>query len=297
ETGPDLFLIELYPFGRKAFGFELEPLLEGIRTRRLPFARVVCSLRDILVEKKDPQGYEKRVLASINRYFDALLIHSDPRVIRLDETFTRVGEIRIPVVYTGFVTDRPAPDARRRLRAQLQISDGEQLVVASAGGGKVGEPLLAATVKAFAQVAEARRARLIVFTGPYLAKGLFSGLQRIAGRDVQILRFTPEFPAYLAAADLSVSMAGYNTCMNVLAAGVPALVWPFPQNREQRLRAERLQISGALEMLADEDLHPPALAVRMARRLAQGGRTPSRVDLEGAAHTARWLTDWLAGGP
>ena len=234
------------------------------------------------------------MLASINRHFDALLIHSDPKVIRLDETFTRVGEIRIPVVYTGFVTDRPAPDARRRLRAQLQISDGEQLVVASAGGGKVGEPLLAATVKAFAQVADGRRARLVVFTGPYLEESRFSDLQRIAGRDVQVLRFTREFPAYLAAADLSVSMAGYNTCMNVLAAGVPALVWPFPQNREQRLRAERLQTSGALEMLEDADLHPPALAVRMARRLAQGGRTPSRIDLEGAAHTAQWLTAWLA---
>ena len=131
ETGPDLFLIELFPFGRKAFGFELDPLLEGIRTRSLPSARVVCSLRDILVEKKDQRRFEKRVLASINRHFDALLVHSDPGVIRLDETFTRVGEIRIPVVYTGFVTDRPAPDARRRLRAQLQIRRR-----GAAGGGQ-----------------------------------------------------------------------------------------------------------------------------------------------------------------
>ena len=66
-----------------------------------------------------------------------------------------------------------------------------------------------------------------------------------------------------AAADLSVSMGGYNTTMNILASGVPALVWPFGQNREQRLRAERLADLGALRVLEDEDLHPDRLAVIM----------------------------------
>src|SRR5210317_680737 len=51
---PDLFIVELYPFGRSMFGFELEPLLEDIREGRLGQVRAVCSLRDILVEKKDP---------------------------------------------------------------------------------------------------------------------------------------------------------------------------------------------------------------------------------------------------
>ena len=48
---PDVFMIELYPFGRTIFGFELQPLLEGIRQGRFGETKVVCSLRDILVEK------------------------------------------------------------------------------------------------------------------------------------------------------------------------------------------------------------------------------------------------------
>ena len=51
---PDIFVIELYPFGRTLFGFELQPLLDGIRQGRFGEMKVVCSLRDILVEKKDP---------------------------------------------------------------------------------------------------------------------------------------------------------------------------------------------------------------------------------------------------
>ena len=50
---PDVFLIELYPFGRKAFRFELDPVLQAINDKRLHCGCVVCSVRDILVEKED----------------------------------------------------------------------------------------------------------------------------------------------------------------------------------------------------------------------------------------------------
>jgi predicted glycosyltransferase len=109
---------------------------------------------------------------------------------------------------------------------------------------------------------------------------------------VDIQRFTPDFLDYLAAADLSVSMAGYNTSMNLLAARVPALVWPFAQNREQRLRSERLAGLGALRVLADRDLAPQRLAVLMGQALAQTARPAVDIDLCGAASTARWIAGW-----
>ena len=62
---PDLFIVELYPFGRSIFGFELEPLLADMRAGQFGHVKAVCSLRDILVEKKDPPAYEERVLGEI----------------------------------------------------------------------------------------------------------------------------------------------------------------------------------------------------------------------------------------
>ncbi|MCX5883056.1 MAG: glycosyl transferase, partial [Deltaproteobacteria bacterium] len=135
---PDLFMIELFPFGRKAFGFELIPIFEGIRQRRLCPSRVVCSLRDVLVEKNDTHAYESMVIAALNQWFDALLIHSDAAIVKLDETFSRMTDIRIPVVYTGFVTPRPYKGDRAAIRYKLGIDDDNRLIVASAGGGKVG---------------------------------------------------------------------------------------------------------------------------------------------------------------
>jgi len=100
---PDLFLIELYPFGRKAFRFELEPILEYVKNQTRFPCKVVCSLRDILVEKEDKHLHEKRVVKSLNTWFDAVLVHSDPELIKLDATFERMDQIKIPIQYTGFV--------------------------------------------------------------------------------------------------------------------------------------------------------------------------------------------------
>lgn len=289
EETPDVFLVELYPFGRKAFRFELDPILQAIGDKRLAACRVVCSVRDILVEKEDAAKHELRAVKTLNRYFAAVLVHADPNLAQIDETFARFDEITVPVIYTGYIAGMPAPGAREKIRRRLQISRDEIMIVASAGGGNVGAPLLEAVIRAFDRLRGKNRVCLKVFTGPYLDQGEFNRLQRMAGADVEINRFSPDFLSYMAAADLSVSMGGYNTTMNILATGVPALVWPFPQNREQRMRAARLDRMGILKVVADRDLATDRLAGIMARVLPSADRVPVEINLNGAANTAAWL--------
>lgn len=287
ETSPDVFMLELYPFGRKAFRFELDPVLAGIRDRSLGPCRVVCSLRDVLVEKKNTQSYEERVIKSLNRHFDAVLVHSDPGFIKLDTTFSRLDDISIPIVYTGFVTPKPVPGSGRDLRTRLGIGDDAYFLVASAGGGKVGGEVLSAVARAFAYMPEG--SRLQVFTGPFMDDGSFSQLKAFQSPTIRVDRFTSDFLSFLDAADLSVSMAGYNTSMNIMAARTPALVWPFAQNREQRLRAERLARLGGLGVLSDKDLDPQRLAGLMTGLLAAKERPAGVIDLNGAENTAAWV--------
>jgi predicted glycosyltransferase len=135
---------------------------------------------------------------------------------------------------------------------------------------------------------------MVVFTGPFMPAEEVARLEPLAGGPVALERFAADFPAELAAADLSISMGGYNTTMNLLAAEVPALIWPFAQNREQRLRAGRLAALGALEVLEAADLAPEPLAAAMGRILGRRERPRVVLDLNGAAATARWLENWLA---
>ncbi len=293
---PDIFITELYPFGRKAFRFELDPLLAAIRDGSLADCSCYCSVRDILVEKKTGrEKFEQRVVQTLNAYFDGILIHADPEIITLDETFSRMVDIQTPLHYTGFVTnagDRPRQD-KDRIRGTLGLSPTDKLIIASIGGGNVGSELLYAAIEAFKILQNSTSAHLQLFCGPYCDEKVYKDLQNNIGHNITIDRFTNHFPQWLEAADLSISMAGYNTCMNLVKAGIPALVYPFKQNREQRLRAERLGRKVPLTILEDIDLTPARLLKKMEEQLTLS-RISASINLDGAQETVRQIEKWYA---
>lgn len=290
---PDLFIIELYPFGRKAFRFELDPILEEIRSGSFQSTKVICSLRDILVEKDDPKSYESRVVDTLNRYFDALLIHADPGLIKLDRTFSRIGDLQIPVVYTGYISPEPPLGSRLDFREQLGIDPDAVLIVASAGGGKAGIVLLDPLINCLEHLNLAHPAHLRVFTGPFMPEEEFESLAQRNNNCLKVKRFTSRFLQYLSAADLSVSMGGYNTCMNVLATGVSALIWPYPGDHEQVLRAARLAALGMAAVVREKDLQPKLMADLIQQQLEATQSNTHRIDLEGAVHAANWIRAYL----
>ena len=287
---PDLFIVELYPFGRKAFRFELDPILSDIRSGSLHRARVACSLRDILVEKSDPAAYESRVVKTLNRYYDALLVHSDPQLVTLDQTFSRTRDLHVPIVYTGYIAARPPAGADRTFRNHLGIDEADLLVVASAGSGKAGIVLLQPLLEAVDLLQRTKPLHLRVFTGPFMPEEEFQSLARRSGSRLQVKRFSSRFLSYLAAADLSVSMGGYNTSMNILATGVPALIWPYPGDREQGLRAARMAQLGTAGVIAERDLHPERLADLILQKIGSSATPDVQLDLNGASNTADWIS-------
>jgi len=107
------------------------------------------------------------VLETLNRWFDLLLIHSDDRLLPLDETFSRFGDIRIPKVYTGFVAPRPDLEKGRALRDDLGLPPGEKLIVASCGGGRSGYRLLKSVLAACRRLRGRLPLRLEAFCGPF----------------------------------------------------------------------------------------------------------------------------------
>jgi predicted glycosyltransferase len=262
ETRPAVVLVELFPFGRAKFARELVPLLQAAREMG---AFTACSVRDILVSaRQDQRAHDERAAALAGELLDAVLVHSDPRFARLEETF---GErLSIPVHYTGFVT--PAGD---EAAAEDRADDGRPLVVVSAGGGRVGEPLLRAAIEAAPD-----DVRLRVITGP-----LFPKDARLPNRpNADIVAAVPDLAAELRAADASISQCGYNTALDIVRTGVPALVVPYatPEEDEQTRRALRLEqlglvITGALDY---------------ARLLAFEPRTHA-LDLDGAQATTELL--------
>ena len=286
---PDAVIIELFPFGRRKFDFELLPLLEKIRTSST--TKIVCSLRDILVSKRNQAQFETEACALMNRYFDLLLIHSDPNFQHLEETFPRVNDIKCEVCYTGFVAQALEPNSRP---ATLRDPASPREIVVSIGGGRVGKELIDCALAAANLLAQNFLYRMHIVTGPHFPDEDFLRLQtRIAASpNFSLERFTPIFPAYLRCADLSISMAGYNTCMDILSAGVRAIVFPFTgnNNQEQTMRAEKLEKAGAMKII--HNLEAENLASLITQSLsAPAPNLNFNFNMHGAEATAKIISE------
>jgi len=296
ELKPEILLVETWPFGRRAFRFELRPLVEMARLRR-PRPLVLCSVRDILVAKDDPARLAE-MADWAERGFDRVLVHGDPDLVPFGATFPLADRIADRIVYTGYV----APPARPVAAGAGDGQGGEGLgeVVVSAGGGAVGGPLLEAALAArpLTPLAEAPW-RLLC--GPDMPD---DAVRALAARAVQggappgvvVERARPDFPDLLARCAVSVSQAGYNTVMDLLRARCRAVVVPFARGAEteQALRAELLARRGVLTVVPEAGLSPRTLADGIAAALAAPGPSALPVRLDGAARTVE-LVRRLAG--
>ena len=91
----------------------------------------------------------------------------------------------------------------------------------------------------------------------------------------------------MGGAAVSISQAGYNTCLDVLRAQVPAILVPFAKEGEdeQRRRALRLQDLGVAKVLEQAELTPARLAAEIRQSMNSAVATPS-LDLNGAENAA-----------
>ncbi|GAB5470036.1 MAG: glycosyltransferase [Rhodospirillales bacterium] len=294
---PRVLLTEMFPFGRRQMRFELLPLLDAAQAAAWR-PKIVASVRDILTTLKQP-GKIDWIVATAQRYYDRILVHGDPRLIPFERTFPAASAFSRQIRYTGYVVESRLPPRR--------VIDAAPVLV-STGGGAVAEPLVRAVFAAYpGSPLKSRPWRVLI--GHNLAEARFRLLQKDAPEGLTVERSRPDFLDLLAGAGLSISQAGYNTSLEVLAAGVPAVVVPFAAGgeSEQSLRAQLLAEAGRLVLVAEAGLTGERLNDAIARALrlpatasrdpdlpSQAGSADLAVSLDGAAETARQLAA-LAG--
>jgi predicted glycosyltransferase len=284
---PAVLLVELFPFGRKKFAVELLPLLQAAHSEETR-ALVVCSVRDILTGKKEnQQKSDDRAAALANKYFDVVLVHSDPSFARFNESFHPNVPLDVPVIHTGFVAPRS--------KLTSMFAPNRKRIVVSVGGGVAGEALLRMAIEAHNHFKDPE-IEMKLIAGPFLADESWSTLRALARGKPQLslVRYVPNLFEELRGAAASVSQAGYNTCIDIVRAGVPALVVPFAKDNdgEQYKRALRLQHMGAIRMLREKD-HSPARLAAEIQELMKFKVTNPKLDLNGAQTSALVIESML----
>jgi predicted glycosyltransferase len=286
---PSALVLELYPFGRRGFAFELESMLElvaGWDDRPM----VISSVRDVLVPPSKPERLDW-IADQLSQHIDHILIHGDPGFMRLEDSFPVDPSYASRLHYTGFVVDRRGAESNGA--GKLDVGDA---VVVSAGGGAVGYELLACAMSAKALTRLADRPWHIV-CGPSMPKDQLAQLMNHAPAGVSIERERNDMPLLHAKAALSIGQAGYNTVMEWLLAGRRGLAIPYAegQETEQVVRATRLAEAGLLEIEPPEELTPERLAAAVDRLWERGTVLDPlpEIAMDGAGKTAAFILDHL----
>ncbi|WP_300018271.1 glycosyltransferase [uncultured Roseobacter sp.] len=276
SIAPDVVITELFPFGRRVLRTEFLGAVETAIS--LPQRPMICaSVRDILAPPSKP-AKAAMTEDTISRFYDAVLVHSDADVTPLDISWPVTKTLAPYLHYTGFVAPPlapPHPDG---------AGTGEVLV--SAGGGNVGTNVFDAALQA-ARHDPDRRWRLLV--GGNKAADRIATLRPNAPPNTIVEPARPDFRQMLHHAAASVSMAGYNTALDLLQTQTPAVLVPFDagDETEQSLRAVALERLPGIEVLTSAALNGQMLLDRVQQAINAPRRAARATGFDGAHNTVR----------
>ena len=133
-----------------------------------------------------------------------------------------------------------------------------------------------------------------MLAGANVTEDALAALRRDASGGVAIERNRADFPALLRGCNVSVSQAGYNTVLDIIAARARAVLVPFSAEREteQLLRAEHLARLGAAELVRESELTPARLAAAI-ERAASHDPVAIAIDTGGAARSAAAIAELI----
>jgi predicted glycosyltransferase len=297
---PHLLLIDHMPHG--AMG-ELLPTLKAIKDFNMG-TQVVLGLRDILdaPEVIISRWRAEGAFDAMAEYCDQVLIYGMRDLFDLAREYHFQPEVMHKIHYCGYVCT-PAMarySTRARSQALASASDGAKLILVMAGGGADAYPMMSAILDALPLVLSQQPCVVNMVTGPFMPAEQRHKLEACArGLPVRVRNSVSDILSYMEAADLVISMAGYNSTVEVLRSEKPAILIPragpsAEQRTRARLFASRHWVQTIDPTEADPDRLSQAMLLGMQNRPGNGRVSENKPNLEGAREAVDQLLSLLA---
>ena len=272
---------------------ELEPTFESLSGREGPRPFVALGLRDILDEPDHlrRRWHDDGTDDIIRRHYDEIFVYGDRSIYdtvsayRLEELAP--GQVR----NLGYIATRVEQSNRDLLRRRLGVAD-RPLVLITGGGGRDAFGMMNACMDALAGLEPAGRPAALLVPGPLMDPAERHLIHERA-EALALLCFDrlPDLPAYSAAADMLIGMAGYNSTVEALAEGLPTLlIARSGPSAEQMIRADCFERCGLVDSLCADHLDADRLATYF-RQARIRERIKLQIDLDGAERAAARLLD------
>jgi predicted glycosyltransferase len=297
---PDLVLVDKVPIGLKG---ELLRSIAWLKEAN-PASKLILGLRDIL---DDPEHVRKlwerkNFFETLDRYYDSVWVFGSAKVYDMVAEYGFPESIARKMNYCGYLMQSPALRDKEEVRQELGIQSGK-FVLVTAGGGGDGYNLMKNYLRSLRNLRSQangdpeRAVHSVLILGPDMPlhkKERLLQKRSSAPGMVKILDFSTEILNYMNAADLVVSMGGYNTVCEILTLHKPAIVVPRVHPvTEQWIRTRRMQALGLVDMIHPERLEPETLARKVAQLLFEPPKDSDKVwellDKDGLPSVSRFV--------
>ncbi|MGH9271797.1 MAG: glycosyltransferase family protein [Ilumatobacteraceae bacterium] len=256
--------------------------------------RCVLGLRDVLddVSTTRTEWLASGLSRVVAERYDAVWVYGDPTVFDLTVEYGWTARITERLTFTGYLAHGRPGSSTPADPATPQAP----YVLCLVGGGQDGVALADAFTAE--RLPEGREG--VVVTGPYMDPVQRGRLVERAARrrDLTVYEFVEGCAGLIAGADAVVSMGGYNTVCELLAAGSRPLIVPRVKPRtEQLIRAKRLAARGLVDVLHPDRLTSAALAGWLGGSGRTVVATGTPVDLCGLARIPGLVDRLLVSRP
>jgi predicted glycosyltransferase len=287
DLKPRVIIIDNFPFHHHRLRGELLPLIERAHNGIYGDSLVVCTTDGIMIDDSaNSDTRADKAAQLLDKYFDMVIVQSDPVFARLEEFFHPRDTLQTPVYHAGFVSPEQGDTPSRR----TSESSGEILV--SAGDGRYGGVLFRAAVEAQRVLWPVSERPMKIVAGPRLPEDEWRDLLiATKGMDGLVLtRLVDNLRAEMAFSRCSVSQCGYNTALNSITTQTPSLFIPCQDNqrREQIARAQRIIYWGGGRLLMPHHLNSASLTYEI-NQLLQFQPRRIRFDTDGAANAVNLI--------
>jgi predicted glycosyltransferase len=257
---PDLFIVDKEPLGLKR---EVLPTLQWLKTMS-PSTRTILGLRDILDEPSViiEDWQDKEVYTHLAQLYDEIWIYGDKGVYDAAKLYQIPEQIRDQVVYTGYIPRKKKHSrVRKKLRRQYRILPDDRLVLVTTGGGGDGFEVLENYISMHDYFPTSLPFKSLIITGPFMPKREREQIKnRAKVYGIKTLPFHPRLEEMIQAADMVISMGGYNTICEIMSQQTPALIIPRETPRkEQLIRAECLKDRQLIDFIPWNEVSPQLL--------------------------------------
>lgn len=264
---PDLFIVDKKPRGAAN---ELDATFHYLRRENTRCRRILL-LRDILDTPRETIAiwHQNGYYEDAEEHFDRIYVAGERHIFDVAEAYQFPDALCARTEYCGYLQIIEQPRSRSEVLQSLQLDERLPLVLVTVGGGEDGFHILDRYLDALARSSANLQSLLVC--GPELPIQEFQYLKRRASSHsfVKVLRFSDDMVSLANAADLVVSMAGYNTICKLMTFAKPAVVIPRVEpSQEQWLRANLLAKRGYLSMLPP-DCSPEGILAAVNQQLTK----------------------------